>query len=109
LRTSQPRTTVPSSESSRTSAESAGGRNMALIAATLAFERHRTDTSKASAALKLPQAVPRRVRPIPPKSQTPALTDLPHPFAPLTPPLPLHLDRKYRCRGVQLPGAWPLD
>jgi hypothetical protein len=59
--------------------------------------------------LRLPQAVPRRARPMPPKSQTPALTDLPHPFAPLTPPLPLHLDRKYRCRGVQLPGAWPLD
>jgi hypothetical protein len=108
LRASQPRKTVPSS-ASRTSAESAGGTNMALIAATLAFERHRTDKSKASTELKPPQGVSRRARPMPPTSQTPPLTDLPHPFAPLTPPLPLHLDHKYPCRGVQLPGAWPLD
>jgi hypothetical protein len=108
LRASRPRTTVPSS-ASWTSAESARGRNMALIAATLAFERHRTDKSKASTALKPPQGAPRRAPLMAPKSQTPPLTDLPHPFAPPTPPLPLHLDHKYRCRGVQLPGAWPLD
>ena len=108
-RSSKSRPSGPSSTSS-TSAAPARGENMALIAATLAFANHPPGKPKECTA-KLPQAGSQQPQPtaIPPKSQTNHLTNLDHPFAPVTPQLPLHLDHTYRCPGVQLPGAWPLD
>jgi len=83
--------------------------DLALRAARVAFAMHQSNKPKVwTAAPPKNSQGQTRTMPAPAKSRTDSLVNLPQPFAPQLQQLPLHLDRTYVCKGVRMPGAWPL-